>query len=234
MRRVAAALGSSTPMSLYRYVGSKDGLVDLMLDAVCGEIVLPAAPSGDWRADLRDLARQNWAMMGRHPWYAELVFTRPPLGPNALRQLDYGLSVLSMVDSTTAMTYLSTINGLTIGTALQAAEERKMRTRTGLRTDDDLRTAAQPLHEIIVATGHYPHYNRWVADGGRFLEGDGFELVLDILLDGIAARLPPVTASGRPDTVHPASGRPDTAHPASGPPDTTHPAGEVPAAGPPP
>ena len=31
MRAVATALGSSTPMSLYRYVHSKDGLVDLML-----------------------------------------------------------------------------------------------------------------------------------------------------------------------------------------------------------
>jgi AcrR family transcriptional regulator len=191
MRRVAAALGSSTPMSLYRYVGSKDGLVDLMLDAACGEVTVPDAPTGDWRADLRELARQSWAMTQRHPWYAELVHTRPPVGPNALRLIDFGLSVLSMVDSTTAMTYLATINSLTIGTALQAAEEQKMRRRIGVRSDDELRAAAQPLHERIVATGRYPHYNRWVADGGRFLDADGFELVLDILLDGIAARLGP-------------------------------------------
>jgi AcrR family transcriptional regulator len=190
MRRIAAALGSSTPMSLYRYVGSKDGLVDLMLDTVCGEIDVPAAPTGDWRADLSRLARENWAMMRRHPWYPELVFSRPPMGPNALRLTDYGLAVLGALDPPTAMTYLSTINGLTIGTALQLAEEQKMRRRIGVRSEDELREAARPFHEWIVASGRYPHYNRWLADGARFLDTDGFELVLDMLLDGIAARLP--------------------------------------------
>jgi AcrR family transcriptional regulator len=61
MRRVAAALGSSTPMSLYRYVGGKDGILDLMLDAVYAEIDLPARPGGDWRADLTLLARNGGA-----------------------------------------------------------------------------------------------------------------------------------------------------------------------------
>ena len=189
MRRVATALGSSTPMSLYRYVGSKDGLVDLMLDAACGEVDLPAEPTGDWRADLRGLALEIWAMMQRHPWYAELVHTRPPLGPNALRLTDFGLAALRMLDSTTAMTYLATVNSLAIGTAMQAAEEHKMRRRIGIRSDDDLRAAVAPIHQQIVATGRYPHYNRWVADGARFRDEDGFALLLDILLDGIAARL---------------------------------------------
>ena len=33
MKAVAARLGPYSPMALYRYVYSKDGLVDLMLDA---------------------------------------------------------------------------------------------------------------------------------------------------------------------------------------------------------
>jgi AcrR family transcriptional regulator len=189
MRRVATALGSSTPMSLYRYVGNKDGLVDLMLDAVVGEVAVPAEPTGDWRADLRLLALENWAMMQRHPWYAELVHTRPPLGPQALARTEFGLAVLTRtgVDPTTAMTYLGMVNGLTIGVALQANEELKMRRRTGLHTDDELRAAAQPFIEEIMASGRYPTVNQWLRDGGRFAEG--FEPVLDTMLDGIAARL---------------------------------------------
>jgi AcrR family transcriptional regulator len=189
MRRIATALGSSTPMSLYRYVGSKDGLVDLMLDAACGEVSTPAL-SGDWRADLRALALANWEMMQRHQWFAELVHTRPPLGPNALRLTDYGLGALSFLDPATAMTYLGMVNSLTIGTALQLAEELKMRRRVGLPTDDDLRAAVKPIHDEIVATGRYPNYNRWAADGGRFHDAAGFPLMLDILLDGLAARMP--------------------------------------------
>src|SRR2546429_919999 len=55
MRRVAAEIGAGT-MSLYRYVSRKDDLLDLMVDAALGEMDLPDAPSGDWRADLRLLA----------------------------------------------------------------------------------------------------------------------------------------------------------------------------------
>jgi len=88
MRAVADALGVSTPMSLYRYVLNKDGLVDLMLDEVSAEVAVPAEPSGDWRADLRGLATSLWAMIGRHRWYAELVDSRPPFGPDpAARRL---------------------------------------------------------------------------------------------------------------------------------------------------
>ena len=75
MRRVATELGSSTPMSLYRYVGSKDGLVDLMIDAVYGEVGLPERPSGDWRADLEPLTRRTWAVIQHHLWFGELVHT---------------------------------------------------------------------------------------------------------------------------------------------------------------
>src|SRR2546429_6213291 len=52
MKAVAARLGPYTAMALYRYVHSKDGLVDLMLDAATAEIPRPAQPGPGWRADL--------------------------------------------------------------------------------------------------------------------------------------------------------------------------------------
>ena len=47
MRRIATELGSGTT-SLYRHVAGKDDLIDLMVDAVYGEVELPARPSGRW------------------------------------------------------------------------------------------------------------------------------------------------------------------------------------------
>lgn len=44
MRAVATKLGAATPMSLYRYVHSKEGLVDLMLDEVGAEVPTPDEP----------------------------------------------------------------------------------------------------------------------------------------------------------------------------------------------
>jgi hypothetical protein len=92
MAAVARQLGSFSPMSLYRYVYSKDGLVDLMLDAVSGQVVMPGAPAGDWRGDLHAVAPGTWAVLKRHLWAAQLIHTRPPVGPNALRRLEFMLA----------------------------------------------------------------------------------------------------------------------------------------------
>jgi len=90
MRAVAARLGSSTPMSLYRYVGSKDGLTDLMLDRVTAEIAVPA--EGTWQERLRGLALSARAAVRRHPWFARLTFSRPPFGPHSLAMFDAALA----------------------------------------------------------------------------------------------------------------------------------------------
>ncbi|GAA5190576.1 hypothetical protein GCM10023322_46050 [Rugosimonospora acidiphila] len=66
MKAVAARLGGYSPMALYRYGYSKEGLVDLMLDAAVAEIPVPARPSDDWREDLRALALATRAMTVRH------------------------------------------------------------------------------------------------------------------------------------------------------------------------
>ncbi|WP_342673477.1 TetR/AcrR family transcriptional regulator [Streptomyces sp. ICBB 8177] len=93
MRRVAAALGTGAA-SLYRYVATRDDLLDLMTDSTAGEYDLPA-PSGDWQADLLRIAEQARSIMRRHPWLPGLVITRPTLGPNGADLLEHVLDVLA-------------------------------------------------------------------------------------------------------------------------------------------
>jgi len=128
MRAVAKELGASTPMSLYRYVHSKDGLVDLMLDLANGEVPTPAAPGGDWRGELTTVAVDTWAMTKRHPWYARLVHQRPPSGPNASRRTEFVLSTFDRLgqDLASALGYTRLLDGYVIGQALQRAEEQAM------------------------------------------------------------------------------------------------------------
>src|SRR5437879_6238009 len=102
MKAVAARLGSYSPMALYRYVHSKDGLVDLMLDAVIAEVPVPDRPGDDWRADLHAVATHTRRMIERHPWYAVLTHTRPPVGPHMMRRLDFMLAVLTSQGGTLA------------------------------------------------------------------------------------------------------------------------------------
>jgi AcrR family transcriptional regulator len=68
-RRSARELRAG-PMSLYWHVGSKEELLDLMLESIEAETEAPE-PSGDWRADLRAFARLTRAAMLRHRWAME-------------------------------------------------------------------------------------------------------------------------------------------------------------------
>ncbi|MFC3997305.1 TetR/AcrR family transcriptional regulator C-terminal domain-containing protein [Nocardiopsis sediminis] len=83
MRRLADALGVHAT-SLYWHVAHRDDLLDLALDAVFGEVALPAAPAQSWRAEIGAFMGELRAALLRHPWSAALAVSRPLLGPNAL------------------------------------------------------------------------------------------------------------------------------------------------------
>lgn len=94
MQRVAAELGYTT-MSLYRYVQSKEQLVELMADTAVGE---PPEWGGaaDWRARLEALTR---AMVGGYrarPWLLRVEISGPPRAPNQLAWFEAYLEALSV------------------------------------------------------------------------------------------------------------------------------------------
>ena len=81
MRAVATQMGAS-PMALYRYFPTKDGLIDAMLDRVLGRIEF-APPSDDWLADLTAFATAHRDVLARHPWAIVPLFTHSNPGINA-------------------------------------------------------------------------------------------------------------------------------------------------------
>lgn len=84
MRRLAGELGV-TAMSLYWYVGSKDELLEFALDAVQGELDVPADLDADWRAGVRHLAAAYRAMLVDHPWVSQTNGQYLNIGPGAMR-----------------------------------------------------------------------------------------------------------------------------------------------------
>jgi AcrR family transcriptional regulator len=190
MRKVAARLGSGT-MSLYRYVPSKDDLLDLMVDAVVGEEELPGRPSGDWRSELAGLARRTRRVARRHPWMLGFVLARPNLGPNALRQIEYamtavdglGLHVDGMLDM------VSAVNAFVIGFVQAELAEEEAQRRTGLN-EEQWRDRMAPYMRQLIATGRYPFLERIVVEAEDFPDVDTtFERRLALVLDGLAANL---------------------------------------------
>lgn len=94
MRRLAAEL-NVTAMSVYWYVDTKDDLLELALDAVFGEMRLPAAdPDEDWRDQLRALATEYRALLVSHPWLSPLAGTFLNIGPHSI---DFSLAVQRVI-----------------------------------------------------------------------------------------------------------------------------------------
>ncbi|MHA6764188.1 TetR/AcrR family transcriptional regulator [Streptacidiphilus sp. PAMC 29251] len=161
MRKVAAALGAGT-MSLYNYVPKKEHLFDLMLDAAAGEYALPDAPSGDPRADLALLAREELAAMRRHPWMPGLSVSRPSMGPHALRCTEYFLGVLADAgvewDGGTRMEMFALFNGF----VCQFAEWERTAARGG---SEQWQTELISYLTGVIGTGAHPHLAAVLAAG---------------------------------------------------------------------
>jgi AcrR family transcriptional regulator len=93
MARVAEELGFTT-MSLYRYVASKDELLQLMWNASAQGAENLKLEGDNWRSRLRYWAIVQREMIDRHPWITQMPMAAPPLAPNSLRFVELGLEAL--------------------------------------------------------------------------------------------------------------------------------------------
>jgi AcrR family transcriptional regulator len=92
MRAVGAALGTGAG-SLYRYLSSRDDLLDLMTDAVLDELA-PYPDAGDWLAGMVQLAERQAALYRRHPWLQDLLQRPAAPGPNTFGYLEACLRIM--------------------------------------------------------------------------------------------------------------------------------------------
>src|SRR5215472_16722632 len=90
MARVAAELGFTT-MSLYRYVASKDELLQLMFNASALGAESLVIEGDGWRPRLRAWAVIQREMLDRHPWITQMPMPAPPLAPNPLHFDEHGM-----------------------------------------------------------------------------------------------------------------------------------------------
>ena len=93
MRRLGDELGAGAA-SLYWHVGSKDGLLDLVLDEIIGGQQVPEPDPARWQEQLKEVARIMRRTSLRHPYVVRISIGRIPLGPNALRYSERVLAIL--------------------------------------------------------------------------------------------------------------------------------------------
>jgi AcrR family transcriptional regulator len=153
MRRIASELGAGV-MSLYKYVRTKDDLIDLMDDAVMGELLVGGeALPDDWREAVRLIARRTRDAFLRHPWAATSLRRSLP-GPNALRHSEESLAALASAPLTVAekLELLGLVDDFVVGHAIRAAE-----TRARLTIDEDVLQDAIDLGTAELRSGRYPY-----------------------------------------------------------------------------
>ncbi|OLF11492.1 TetR family transcriptional regulator [Actinophytocola xinjiangensis] len=200
MRKVADRLGVGA-MSLYGHVPGKDDLTALMVDAVHAELydqdVTAATRVGDWRAAMRFVAERNWALYQRHPWLLEIRSSRPTLGPHVsrkyeveLRPLDgIGLSDIEMDAALTLV--LSHVDS----TARAHRKVSRTRTESGMTDAQWWAVVAPVLDQVMTDDDLIVSARVGGAVGAEFDAAQHPEHALtfglDVILDGIQARITP-------------------------------------------
>jgi len=201
MRRIARELGAGA-MSLYWHVGSKEELLDLMLESIEAEIEVPE-PSGDWRADLGAFAHRTRAAMSRHRWAMEFIGSRPPSGPNDARNLERLLALLDgLADDRLTMNIFGAVATYVMGAVMREAQEmrvqRDQERAAAALTREQLREERERYRKWFEASGRYPRIVRLMESGidpdDPATRDERFQFGLDCVLDGIAARLSPPDA----------------------------------------
>ncbi|MBS4218465.1 TetR/AcrR family transcriptional regulator [Bacillus sp. FJAT-49711] len=90
MSRLASSLGF-TPMSLYRYIPSKDDLLLLMQEKVTDIDYPNGEVETDWREKMRQYVRICIKVFQDHPWFSDIPITSVPVTPNQLKAVDMAL-----------------------------------------------------------------------------------------------------------------------------------------------
>lgn len=174
MRAVANQL-DVTPMGLYRHVADKQALVAAMAERVATEYRLDALP-GQWREALVQLARQQKALIERHPWLPELASRHHPLGPATLAYVERALGLFEQAGTprTSLLETVGLFNGFV--TALAVAADTPARE---VAADDQLALQA------LLASGRYPRFAALAGQPHIDLDDEFDRLVLR-LISGLA------------------------------------------------
>jgi AcrR family transcriptional regulator len=160
MRSIAAATGTA-PASLYRYVATRDELVELMADQVYGEYSYDEAGCGHPVTELLGLAHQGRAIYHRHPWLLDVRTAGNLPGPNAIAFIERALAALAGT-SLTGPARLETV-GLFSGAVRLFAQTEIEQQRAGQDTIRWQGSLAVYLRQIATA-GQHPHLAAALAD----------------------------------------------------------------------
>jgi AcrR family transcriptional regulator len=197
MRRVARELGAGT-MTLYHYVRTKDELMDLMDDAIMGEVLVPEGElPGTWREAMAAIAHRSREVFVRHPWALQALDGARG-GPNGMRHFEQSLAAVASldIDARAKLELIAIVDDYVFGFVFRSgAVAAAFEPTVHAEVIEEL----LPHFEAQIRSGEYPNIEELFGDSdvretwqlvvATMIAGSRFELGLGRLLDGIAAGL---------------------------------------------
>jgi AcrR family transcriptional regulator len=216
MARVAKELGFAT-MALYRYVTSKDELLQLMWNASAQGAEELRLEGDGWRPRLRSWAIVQREMLDRHPWITQMPMAAPPLAPNSLAFVERGLEALDGTglhdgDKLRVIGLLSSYTLSEARMANDAARAARDAIAAAAAADGAEAGGGEPppvwsyeaLLRELADEQTYPRLHRlaWTADMGDspsgFDERQEFLFGVDAILDGVQVLIDRSKPAGTP------------------------------------
>lgn len=191
MRSVGRELGVEA-MSLYHHVAGKEALLDRLADWLMAQVDAPS-PDGDWRSGMHTRAHSVREVLGTHPWGLMLLESRrspgfPLLAGHEAVQASLRAGGFSVRLAAHAYAVL---DAYVYGFVLS---EQQLPFEPG--------GADEMIKEMTLPAEHFPALAEMTAElvvGQDYRFGDEFEWGLELVLDGLAARLAAEQAANRAD-----------------------------------
>ena len=199
MARVAAELGFTT-MSLYRYVTSKEELLQLMWNGSADGAEGLVLEGDGWRARLRMWAIVQRDMIDLHPWITQMPMAAPPMAPNSMIFVEHGLAAMDgtpLADGD-KLRFIGLISSYTLNEARMANDALRAARDAAAAAGDGAEPAPPWTYDALLREladeATYPRLHRiaWTrprdgGSGGPPSEREEFLFGIDLILDGIQA-----------------------------------------------
>ena len=180
MRRLGRELQAGA-MSLYHYFENREELLELMIDTVAEEMVVPDLPD-QWRPAVEAVARHSRSMFRAHTWVLPIFQEVPAVTPNLLRHIEQSARSVSAlggaVDPGMLAAFVSAVDDFTIGFTLRELSGSERRGRSW----------DTPELRYLLESGEFPLVASFIAADSPMPPPD-FELGLRWLLDGFEAQI---------------------------------------------
>lgn len=196
MARVASELGFTT-MSLYRYVNSKDELLQLLWNASAAGA--PEISGTDWRSRVESWATAQRNLLSQRRWVLDMPMSGPPAGPNSLAWLEQGMQAFdgTGLSDDEKLGVLGMVSLYTLGEARMAADGESASAAGAPPLDFG------SLLRTLVDEAEYPSLHRaaWSGEIDSDLSHDDetadptFGFGLGLILDGVQAMIDRKAAS---------------------------------------